>query len=287
MKRPALASPPLALLLAPLLASGALGLVQGRALGFDDRKGTKVNAKTGFFDQRSGGRIGFDLAGGVSGSSSSQGIPLFLARRAKGVLVPDPVRKGAMRLNDLQATGGVTLVRSRVQKGVRGTTTMKAASALYDAGEGESAEVTLKGGVALTDVSGPTNVSLTGNDGRAALSTATETKTPLKSATLVGNVRIKARRRDDKGAVGLYNASGDRLDYVANADGTSTATLTGDLKFDSPGSGEGGETGGVITGATRAVLTLSGAGEVTNVRLSSDGATPVRTVFKTGKKKGR
>ena len=274
MNRPALA------LLALALAPALFGAGQKGPISYDDRKGTNLKWYEGYMDNLGGGRFQFDLSGGVTGASESQGVR-FAAERAKGGLAPDPGRKGATRLTALQLTGGVRIVRTQTKGGATSTTVSTAKTATYEVGAGDSAEVTMRGDVTIVDAGGGGTTTLTGENGRAALSTAAGTKTPLKNATMTGGVRIKAVQRNAAGALATYNATGDRLDYVANGDGTATVTMTGNLKFDSPDA-EGG--GGTITGATKAVLTLSPAGEVTRVRLSSDGAAPVRTTFKTGKK---
>lgn len=271
--------------LLPLATISLFGAAQA-PIAFSDKKGTTLRAANGVIDQESGGRFRFDLTGSVSGTSESQGVR-FAAQRAKGALAPDPARKGALRLTDLELTGGVKIVRTRTEKGATTTTTLTSTGATYDVGAGDSAQVTTRGDVAIVEA-GPTGTTtLTGDNGRAALSSAGAGTTSLKNATMTGNVKIKARQRDTAGKLATYNASGDRLEYVAAADGGATVTMTGNLKFDSPDAGDGG--GGFITGATKAILTLNAAKEVTRVRLSSGGAQngstgKVRATFKTGRK---
>ena len=271
----------LALASLALLSSLALAGAAQRKVIYKDRKGdvsVLANSGSGELQAPDFKTVKFTVVGNVEVASRAQGMGMTAARMT-GVVEPDPARKGSQRLDELRASGGVTILRTRTEtvKGspVSGTTDVKSNVATYKTGAGDSGTATLDGNVVIVDTLGARKVNLLGNDGTANFSTAVKGNSALKGATVVGNVRIKVTQVDSAGVARQYNASGDRLEYANNGD-TGTLTLTGDVKLDSPG-----EDGGDVEGVRRAVLTLNAKGELSRVQFSTDDpAKKVRTVYR-------
>ncbi len=222
--------------------------------------------------------IRFTVSGNVAVASRSEGIGAT-AVRMTGVVEPNPAQKGEMRLDELEATGGVTIIRTRTAtvagKAVTGRTDAKGDRATYKAGASSSGIATLTGNAVIIDELGARKVNLLGNAGTVNFSTAQRGNSALKSATLTGNVRVKVTQVSSTGVPSIFNASGDRLDYV-NGGSSGTVTLVGDVKLDSPG-----ESGWTVEDIRRLVLTLNAKGELAGVQTSTDDpAVKVRTVFK-------
>lgn len=276
---------PSALVLSALVASAALpawGRLQGdQKTIYKDRKGdvtVLANSGNGAFVGANLASFRFSIAGNVAITSRAQGLGITAARMS-GLVEPDPAKKGARRLDDLKASGGVTIIRTRVEsvagKAVNGRTDAKGDTATYSSGEGDSGTATLTGNVVIIDDLGGRKVNMLGNSGTANFSTAAKGNSALKGATMTGNVRIKVTQVDPAGVASVYNASGDRLEYV-NAGDSGKLILSGDVKLDSPGEG-----GGEVTGARRVVLGLNAKGELSGVDFSTDDPTArLRTTYR-------
>ncbi|MER3496858.1 MAG: hypothetical protein C4320_08915 [Armatimonadota bacterium] len=258
-----------------LIASAAL---QAGPVTYTDPD-IRLQAPRGVLAQDIGsGGIDFDLSGGVTLVSKSRGINVA-APRIKGVLVPDPARKGSRRVRELTALGAFALDRVSQEKGVTRTTKIRSIGAKYVTVSGDQARVTLDAHAEIVDDKGPRKVTLTGTRGEALLRTTGE-KADLEDATLIGNVRIRANVRRE-GVVTPYSASGDRVNLKTDPDGGSTVVMTGNLKFDAQGDSDA-----QITGATAATLKLNAEGEVRSVVLSTDAPGVVRTRYRSTKKGG-
>lgn len=283
MKTPLSAS---LLLLLSLPAFAGIGRLQGAAKTiYKDRKGDVTviaSSGSGAFEGPNLASFRFSIAGNVAVASRAQGLGITAARMS-GLVEPDPAKKGARRLDDLKASGGVAIVRTRTEtvagKPVSGRTDAKGDSATYSAGAGDSGTATLTGHVVIIDDLGGRKVNLLGDAGTASFSTAAKGNSALKGATMAGNVRVKVTQLDAAGVASVYNATGDRLVYATAGD-SGTLTLSGDVKLDSPGEG-----GGEVTGARRVVLKLNARGELSGVQFfTDDPVARVRTTFRPKKR---
>lgn len=241
------------------------------AINYHDKEGNfaAVGPGGGSVNYRVNGPTRLTLKGSASEkakiSSKAQGISITAAS-----VVAEVVTAGNRnRIQSVQATGGVDVVKDVGQNGTHQVTEIHASDANYAAGSTEG-KLSLGGAVTIRskdDAKRQTSV-VTGNDGVVMVDPDAKGQTAVRTATLSGPVKVDVLQEPqaDKPQA-HYVATGDRLVYN-NVSKPTTLTLSGNVKV-TGASNFIGDTSGV----DQAVITLNEKGEMTEVNMTGGPAT--------------